>query len=83
MSSNVHAGVGAGKGRKPFRIREFLDGEGTNMAQVARKVGVSRQVVQATVRGQRNNRKVLGHLKAMGCPLTFLSLPEDMLEAAN
>lgn len=78
MKGNVHAGVGAGRYRKPYRIREFLDALGTNMAQVAHELNLSRQIVQATVRGQRNNRRVLGYLKELGCPDVYLSLPDEM-----
>jgi biotin operon repressor len=48
------------------------------MSKIADTLGISRQVVQATVRGNRNNRKVLQLLKEMGCPEQHLSLPEDM-----
>lgn len=78
MSPNVHACVGAGRGRRPFLIREFLAARGSNMSKIADTLGISRQVVQATVRGNRNNRKVLQLLKEMGCPEQHLSLPEDM-----
>lgn len=80
MNVNVHAGVGAGRNRKPYRIREFLDQQETNMTRLADELGVSRQVVQATVRGNANNRKVLKLLKAMGCPERYLSLPVDLQE---
>jgi hypothetical protein len=78
MNVNVHAGVGAGRNRQPYRIREFLDRQDTNMARLADELGISRQVVQATVRGFKNNRKVLRHLKKMGCPERYLSLPNDL-----
>ena len=75
---NVHAAPGAGRNRKPYRIREFLDAEGKNMADIARDLGVTIQAVSATVRGSRNHRKVLVALRDMGCPLDALSLPEDL-----
>ncbi|WP_319543192.1 hypothetical protein [uncultured Pseudodesulfovibrio sp.] len=78
MKGNVHAGVGAGRNRRPFLIREYLAERGTNMAKIADALGVSRQAVQATVRGIKNNRKVLKHLKEMGCPEKHLSLPQDL-----
>ena len=80
---NVHAGVGAGKGRDPWAIREFLDGEGTNMTAEAAKIGVSPQIFQLTVKGVRNSRTVLSHLLKIGCPPELLSLPEDMKEEAQ
>lgn len=78
--SNVHAGVGVGRDRMPFRIREFLANKRTNMTKIAEELGISHQVVQATVKGIKNNRKVLGLLQDMGCPEKYLSLPDDMLK---
>lgn len=72
---NIHAGVGAGKFRQPFRIREFLAGEGLSMAGVARTLGVHNTLVSLTVQGIKNNKKVLGHLHQLGCPEEFLSMP--------
>ena len=75
---NIHAAAGPGRHRKPYRIREYLDTKGMNMADIARALGVSIQAVSATVRGSRNHRKVLAALRDLGCPLDALSLPEDM-----
>lgn len=75
---NVHAAAGPGRHRKPYRIREYLDAKGMNMADIARELGVSIQAVSATVRGSRNHRRVLAALRDLGCPLDALSLPEDM-----
>jgi len=68
----------AGKGRQFWRIREYLDGLGLNMAEVGRAVGVTRNLVRETAQGKRNNRKVLAHLRDLGCPERWLDLPEDM-----
>lgn len=85
--SNDLAGVGVGRDRMPFRIREFLAKKRSNMSKIAKELGLSHQVVQATVKGIKNNRKVLGKLQGMGCPEKYLSLPDDMLkqeqDAAN
>ena len=78
-AANIHAGVGAGKFRRPWRIREFLAGQGLQMADVGRELNISRQVVTATVSGTANNRKVLGYLQQIGCPVQYLSLPADMI----
>ena len=67
-----------GKKREFWRIREFLDGCGLNMADVGRTLGVSRCLVRATMRGACNNKKVLTHLRTLGCPDMWLDLPEDM-----
>ena len=77
---NVHAGTGAGKFRKPYRIREYLDSQGTNMKRVADELGVNPSLVRDTIRGVKNNRRVLSKLQDMGCPERYLSLPKDMQE---
>jgi hypothetical protein len=68
----------AGKNRESWRIREFLDGLGLHMVDVARSLDVSRNLVGETVKGLRNNRKILTHLRELGCPEKWLDLPEDM-----
>ncbi|OEU69164.1 MAG: hypothetical protein BA863_03495 [Desulfovibrio sp. S3730MH75] len=77
------AASGAGRFRNPWAIREFLDSKGTNMSRVAVEIGLSAVIVQQTVRGVRNNKKVLAKLKELGCPVGALSLPEDMKEKAS
>lgn len=78
VAANPHAGVKAGKKRKPFRIKEWLSAQGTNQTEVANEVGVSKSIVSDTIRGTANNRRVLAHLRDSGCPKKYLSLPEDM-----
>lgn len=78
MSGNIHAGVGAGKNRQPWRIREFLASLDLDMAKVGRELGVSRNTVRTTVYGTANNRKVLAHLSKLGCPDEILSPPKRM-----
>jgi len=73
---NVFAGVGAGKFRQPFRIKEFLAYNGLNMTHIARELGVHHSLVGSTVMGIKNNKKVLNHLLALGCPKEYLSMPE-------
>lgn len=68
----------AGRNRQIWRIREYLQGKGLSMKDVALAVGVSNQLISETLRGIRNNRKVLTHLRDMGCPEQFLDLPEDL-----
>ena len=74
------AASGAGRSRDPWPIRRRLNELGTNMAQIARDIGISQTVVQGTVKGQRNNRRVLTALLEAGCEPEILSLPEDMKE---
>lgn len=70
--------VRAGKNRKPWRIREWLEDKGMNLADVGQEIGVSRQLMSDTVRGVRNNKKALTKLRDMGCPDKYLDLPEDL-----
>lgn len=71
-------GRGAGRKRDKWGIRKFLDENNTNMRRESIKLGVFPQVFQDTVQGIRNDRRVLKHLKEMGCPEIALSLPEDL-----
>jgi len=75
---NKCAAYGAGRNRRPWRIREFLDEQGVTQAEIARELGISRSIVNRTIRGMVNNRAVLGYLRSLGCPGEFLSLPMDM-----
>jgi len=74
------AASGAGKFRDPWVIRKRLDELGTNMARIAKKIDVSPNLVHATVKGAKNNRRVLTALLEVGCSPKILSLPEDMKE---
>jgi len=80
---NKCAAVGAGRNRRPWLIREFLDGLGKKQADVARELGKSRSIVTRTIRGGANNRDVLRYLRELGCPEEYLSLPDDMKEKAQ
>jgi len=68
----------AGKNRQPWRIREWLDAKGMTLTDVGNAVGVNRQLASETVRGLRNNKRILTHLRDMGCPERFLDLPEQL-----
>jgi len=76
--------VRVGGQRKPWRIKEYLDGINMDMAMVAATLKITRPVVYDTVSGRRNNRKVLKELVRLGCPVNLLDLPEDLkqLDAA-
>ena len=78
---NAAAGLGSGRFRRPYRIREWLiEKKGMTMAELGREISVDRAVVSATIRGARNDRRVLLWLRDNGCPLKHLSLPEDLKE---
>lgn len=72
---------GKGKGRNPWRIREFLstlkkdDGSAMNMSDVARMAATWPQVAQETIRGTRNHTRVLDVLAKLGCPEEYLYGP--------
>lgn len=76
--SNKCAAYGAGRNRQPWRIREYLDGLGKTQADIARALEMNPSIVNRTIRGAVNNRAVLGHLRNLGCPDEYLSLPADM-----
>lgn len=77
--ANPYASVGAGRNRKPWRIREWMDSQGILQMDVARSAGLkSSAVVSRTIRGSANSRRVLKALLEMGCPAVYLGLPEDL-----
>lgn len=68
----------AGRKRETWRIREFLDRKGLNMSSYARQIGISKNQVWKTLRGDDDSERVLSGLVEMGCPVGILSLPEKM-----
>lgn len=72
---------GRGKGRNPWRIREFLDSQGKKVTGVAAEAGVKVHVVSNTIRGIRNHGRVLAVLEALGCPRELL-YPHECTRAA-
>ena len=79
-AENIHAGVGAGRNRQPWRIREWLDANNLNMSDIAREAGVQHSTASRTIRGIANSRPVLRALYSKGCPSEYLSLPHDLLQ---
>ena len=78
-AANPHAGVGAGKKRHPWRIKEWMSANGLQQTDIAKEAGISAvSVVSRTINGGVNNRKVLATLRNIGCPVKFLALPEDI-----
>ena len=60
-----------------FRIREHLDRQGLNMLEVARRLGVNKNLVADTIAGQRNNVRVLESLRdEFGVPEALLFIPQ-------
>lgn len=75
------ARMGTGKHRQPFRIYEWLDENSITIKSIALSVGITPSIVSGTIRGRKNNRRVLLELVNLGCPLDILSLPSDLLGA--
>lgn len=62
--------------RMRFRIREHLDRQGLTMLEVARRLGVNKNLVADTIAGQRNNVRVLESLRdEFGVPEELLFIP--------
>jgi len=77
-STNVLAGYGAGRNRKPFAIKEWMFAHGLTQGQIGKRLGISQSVVSRTIFGSSNNRRVLAFLREKGCPEQALALPKDM-----
>lgn len=71
VSANI-VQTGKGKGRSPWKIREFLSARGLNMSKVAEKAETWPQIVHDTVYGRRNHRRTLNVLENLGCPTEYL-----------
>jgi transcriptional regulator with XRE-family HTH domain len=83
VSVNVNkcAAAAAGRARRPWRIKEWLDERGLTYANVAERAGLrAHSIVSRTVRGQVNNRRVLKTLLELGCPAGYLGLPNDLID---
>lgn len=75
---NPAAAAGAGRDRDPWGIRKHLDLHRMTMEGLARKIGVTGQLVRSTVRGQANNARVLKALFELGVPEEALALPPKL-----
>jgi len=70
--------MGCGKQRLSFRIYEWLDSNGIAINSIAKSVGITPSMVSSTIRGRKNNRRILKKLMELGCPENILSLPGDL-----
>lgn len=68
---------GLARNRVRRRIQEHLDRVGKSMADVARELGVSRQLVASTVSGEKHNARVLSKLRELGVPERYLFDPRS------
>jgi len=79
MNVNVHAAMGAGRNRAPFRIKEALHAKGLRQIDVAQAVKVVPPAVSDTIWGRKNHRRVLSYLRdVVGVAEEYLGLPKDM-----
>lgn len=70
--------TGAGRLRQTYRILEWLNRKGITQDSIAAELGVHPSLVSCTIRGRKNNRRVLRCLLDRGCPKKLLSLPHDL-----
>jgi len=70
-----------GINRRPRRVQEVLDEYGLSAKSLARDMGLSYSVVLETIRGIRNNRKVLRRLLELGAQPEYMDLPKDMQQS--
>lgn len=68
---------GLARNRVRRRIQEHLDRVGKSMADVGRELGVTRQLVAATVAGANHNARVLSRLRELGVPERYLFDPRS------
>jgi len=64
--------------RRPREIRAFLVRRGIKIVELAAEIGIHYSLVVHTIRGARNNRRVLSALRDLGCPAEYLALPDDL-----
>lgn len=69
---------GAGADRDYWAIKKWLHEKGITLSYIAETLGINAGIVSSTIRGLRNTRQVLKWLSDKGCPVKYLSLPEDM-----
>lgn len=74
--------MAVGRNRRHRLIQEVLDGHEMSAKSLARDMGLSYSVVLETMRGLRNNRKVLRRLLELGAQPEYMDLPKDMQNKA-
>lgn len=69
--------------RRTASIRSWMFHRGIRQVDIQRDLGMkSRAQVCETIKGTRNDRRVLSWLQRNGCPARLLALPSDFQEAA-
>ncbi len=62
-----------------YAIRAVLVERGLSMSELGRRIGVTAELVSATVRGKRHSPKVLDALRREGVPEQYLFDPQSKL----
>ena len=58
-----------------YAIRAVLVERGLSMSELGRRIGVSAELVSATVRGKKHSPRVLDALRGSGGPEQYLYVP--------
>jgi transcriptional regulator with XRE-family HTH domain len=64
--------------RETNEIKAWLVRRGITQTEIAREAGVTHGLVNRTIYGKNNNRRVLRKLVEKGVPERLLALPKDM-----
>lgn len=72
-----------GSNRRHRLIQEALDEHRMSAKRLAQDMGLSYSVVLETIRGRRNNRKVLRRLLALGAQPEYMDLPVDLQQPTD
>lgn len=73
--------IGVLRSRDAHKIRGHLLMRGLSLVGLAREIGVSKQLVQATVRGEKHSSYVLNKLREYGVPEELLHDPKRIKSA--
>ena len=74
----------SGKNSRDYHaIKKWLDKHGIRVQSLAINVGLHKTTASHTIRGFKNNRKILKYLANLGCPLSILNLPSDLKDQLN
>jgi hypothetical protein len=68
--------------RNETEIEVWMLRQGITVGRIAEQLQVSASLVSQTIKGGKNNRRVLRCLLEAGCPRDILGLPDDLLSAA-
>lgn len=75
--------VGVKNSRNYHAIKKWLDKHGIQVQCLAVDVGLHKTTASHTIRGLKNNRKILKYLVELGCPVSFLGLPKGLKDCID